>query len=224
MSTHLDIIGSVIIAGMIILNFTVFMGERQESQIESTNKITAQTEMTDITETLRHDLRKVGYGCDSAAILRAEPTLLVFRADLDNNGSIDTVAYAFVEDKASTTSTSTSTTTTTTTTSVTTSEESGTTYYVNDEGNIIEETKVLTPPKYLLYRVVNSRKVPGYDVGLQGMTFKYYESNKYGQLTETTSLAAINAIAVTLRLRSKMQEDGKYQYTVNEFTVTPKNL
>ncbi len=95
MSSHLDIIGSVIIAGMIILNFSFFMGERTDSQIESTNKITAQTDMSDVTETLRFDLRKVGYGCDTLAILRAEENCFVFRADLENDGKLDTIGYYY---------------------------------------------------------------------------------------------------------------------------------
>ncbi|MDX9760031.1 MAG: hypothetical protein RBU27_12800 [Bacteroidota bacterium] len=95
MSSHIDIIGSVIIAGMIILNFSFFMGERTESQIESTNKITAQTEMSDVTQTLRYDLRKVGYGCDSVPILRADETSFVFRADLENDGTLDTIGYYY---------------------------------------------------------------------------------------------------------------------------------
>ena len=53
MSTHLDIIGSVIIGGMIILNFAFFQGERQNSQIESVNKITQQSDITDVTSTLQ---------------------------------------------------------------------------------------------------------------------------------------------------------------------------
>ncbi|MDT8323801.1 MAG: hypothetical protein RRA94_06810 [Bacteroidota bacterium] len=200
MSSHLDIIGSVIIAGMIILNFTVFMGERQESQIDSVNTITAQTEMSDVTSTLRHDLRKVGYGCDSLPILRATSSAFVFRADLDNDGKIDTVGYAFATDDSelSTTTTAGATTTTSTTES--------------------------TTSKTLLYRVVNGRKQPGWDFGLVAFGFKYFRTDTYGRLFETTTTADVKAVAVTLRLRSKMKEDNEYQYSVNEFTVSPKNL
>jgi hypothetical protein len=219
MSSHLDIIGSVIIAGMIILNFTVFMGERQESQIESTNKITAQTEMSDITSTLRHDLRKVGYGCDSLPILRATPGVFVFRSDLDNDGKIDTVGYAFALDPSAV---STTTTTSTSTTTTSTSTVSGTTVYTTSEELSGENTT--TTKKMLLYRIVNGRKQPGYDFGLVGFGFRYFKTDSYGTLSETTTLEDIRAVAVTLRLRSKMKEDNTYQYSVNEFTVSPKNL
>lgn len=218
MSSHLDIIGSVIIAGMIILNFTVFMGERQESQIESTNKITAQTEMSEITSTLRHDLRKVGYGCDSLPILRATSSAFVFRADLDNDGKIDTVGYAFASDASELSTTTTSTTTSTTSVSGTT------TYATSEESLDGSTTTISTSNKLLLYRIVNGQKQPGYDFGLVGFGFRYYKTNTYGTLSETTTLADIKAVAVTLRLRSEMKLDNEYQYSVNEFTVSPKNL
>jgi hypothetical protein len=183
MSSHLDIIGSVIIAGMIILNFTVFMGERQESQIESTNKITTQTDMSEVTSTLRHDLRKVGYGCDSIPIITATSSTFAFRTDLDNNGKIDTVSYIFTPDLTNT-----------------------------------------TTKRLLLFRIVNGRKQPGYDLGLTDFAFKYYRTNSYGTLSETTSVTDIHAISVSLRLQSKMKVEDGYQYSQNEFTVSPKNL
>jgi hypothetical protein len=184
MSSHLDIIGSVIIAGMIILNFAFFMGERTDSQIESTNKITAQTDMSDVTTTLRFDLRKVGYGCDSNAILRAEANCIIFRSDLDNDGNIDTVGY-----------------------------------YFGAANTLISEKG-----ESLLYRIVNGRKQRGQDIGLAGFGFRYFTSSNFGAFTETTSLSDIQAIGVNLRLRSDMKVDGYYQYSNNEFIITPQNL
>ncbi len=184
MSSHLDIIGSVIIAGMIILNFSFFMGERTESQIESTNKITAQTDMSDVTETMRFDLRKVGYGCDTLPILRADENCFVFRADLENDGKLDTVGYYYG------------------TASALISEKSGS----------------------LLYRIVNGRKQRGQDLGLTAFRFNYFTTDTYGAMTKTTSISSIMAIGVSLRMQSDMKVNGEYQYSLNEFTITPQNL
>lgn len=184
MSSHLDIIGSVIIAGMIILNFSIFMGERTESQIESTNKITAQTDMSDVTSTLRFDLRKVGYGCDTNAILQATENCFVFRADLENDGKLDTVGY----------------------------------YYGAGNALISESTAPL------LYRVVNGQKQRGQDLGLMSFRFLYFTASNFGALTQTTSVGDIRAIGVSLRMRSDMKAGGDYQYSTNEFTITPQNL
>lgn len=95
MSTHLDIIGSVIIAGMIILNFAFFMGERQDSQIKSVNKVTQQGDISDMSTTMRHDLMKVGFGCDTLKVLCATANEFTFRSDLDNNGKLDTISYRY---------------------------------------------------------------------------------------------------------------------------------
>jgi hypothetical protein len=97
MASHLDIIGSVIIAGMIILNVAFFMVERQDSQVQSINKITQQGDLSDMTATLRHDILKAGYGCDTLKILRATEQQFIFRADLENNGELDTVAYILAD-------------------------------------------------------------------------------------------------------------------------------
>jgi hypothetical protein len=95
MSSHLDIIGSVVIAGMIILNFAFFQGERQNSQIESVNKIVHQGDVTDVTTTLRHDIMKAGFGCDTLKILQSSARVFTFRCDLENDGKIDTISYTF---------------------------------------------------------------------------------------------------------------------------------
>jgi hypothetical protein len=184
MSSHLDIIGSVIIAGMIILNFSFFMGERTESQIESTNKVMSQTDMGDLTSTLRFDLRKVGYGCDSVPIIRADENCLIFRADFENDGKIDTIGY-----------------------------------YFGSANTLISEKSEL-----LLYRIVNRRKQRGQDIGLTAFKFIYFTDDNYGTLSQTTTLADIKAVGVSLRLQSSMKVDGDYQYSLNEFTVSPKNL
>lgn len=211
MSSYLDIVGSVIIAGMIILNFAVFMGERQESQIESTNKVTAQTEMSDITQTLRHDLRKLGYGCDSLAIMNAAPRQLVFRSDLNNDGKLDTIGYSYVDNV------DLSTFATVTTSIAPTQSEVKTSTYST-------ETLKISTENFLLHRVVNGRIFEGSDTDMVGFYFKYYTTNSYGTLIETSSIEDIKAIGVVLRLRSKMQQDDDYMYSLNEFTVSPKNL
>ena len=184
MSSHLDIIGSVIIAGMVILNFAFFMGERTESQVESTNRISAQTDVSDVTQTLRFDLRKVGFGCDSLPILRATENSFVFRADLENDGKVDTVGY-----------------------------------YFGTASTLLNEKT-----DGLLYRIVNRVKQRGQDLNLTDFRFVYFTKNTYGTLSQTTDMAKIHAIGVRLRVRSGLKEADGYRYSLNEFTVTPKNL
>ncbi len=93
MSTFLDIIGSVIIAGMLLINFALFMDSKQESDIEANNKVMMQGDMRDVGTTMMHDLRKIGFGCDTLEIIKSLPTVLAFRGDIDNDSKIDTVVW-----------------------------------------------------------------------------------------------------------------------------------
>jgi hypothetical protein len=95
MSTYLDIVGSVIIAGMLLLNFASFMDSKQDSEIEATNTVVRQENIRDVVLTMQHDLRKVGYGCDSSKIIKCNETMVAFRGDLENDGKLDTVVYFF---------------------------------------------------------------------------------------------------------------------------------
>ena len=93
MSSFLDIIGSIIIAGMLLINFALFMDSKQESDIEANNKVMMQGDMRDVATTMMHDLRKIGFGCDTLAIIKSLPTVLAFRGDIDNDSKVDTVVW-----------------------------------------------------------------------------------------------------------------------------------
>ena len=95
MSTYLDIIGSVIIAGMLLLNFAAFMGSKQDSEIEATNTVVRQQNIRDLVQTMQYDFRKIGYGCDTNKIIKCSSTGLCFRGDLENDGKLDTVMYYY---------------------------------------------------------------------------------------------------------------------------------
>ena len=96
MSSMLDIVGSVIIAGMVILNFAFFMDDKTSAEMSSQNKIQMLERMEGMQETMMSDLRKVGYGCDSLKVLTATAVQFRFRADIDNNGKLDTISYSFI--------------------------------------------------------------------------------------------------------------------------------
>ncbi|MCZ7555940.1 MAG: hypothetical protein M5R41_06005 [Bacteroidia bacterium] len=187
MSSHLDIIGSVVIAGMIILNFAFFQGERQNSQVESVNKIVQQGDVTEVTSTLRHDIMKAGFGCDTLKILQSSARIFTFRCDLGNDGKIDTISYTF--------------------------------------GDYSPNTVWTNTAELPLFRIVNGRKVQGADLGIVRGYFKYYRLDPtYKKLIETTAPADVKAITVGMRLKSSMSSEDGYQYSQNEFTITPKNL
>ena len=104
MGTHLDILGSFILAGLLMVSFAVFMGDRQSGELHTNNQVMAQTSMSDVSSLMLYDIRKVGYrvpvGTNPFRI--CDPTRLQFLGDIDNNGTVDTVTYNFATPVTST--------------------------------------------------------------------------------------------------------------------------
>jgi hypothetical protein len=94
MTTMLDIIGSVIVGGLVILGMSQFILDRQAAVIDSTDKTTAQITNESITSTMMYDLRKIGYNVKTTPVfLLCRPTALTALGDIDNNGVVDTIRY-----------------------------------------------------------------------------------------------------------------------------------
>lgn len=102
MHTQLDIIGSVIVGGMLTLLFATFMLDKQQSEIETNSMVMNQTAMASIDQMIQFDLRKAGYKVSGSPYLVYQPKRLAFIGDLDDNGSIDTVRYWFATPVTST--------------------------------------------------------------------------------------------------------------------------
>jgi len=95
MSVLLDLIGSVVLAGFVML-----MGLRLNANMNNSNgsykaDVIVQENLVSLVETIEYDFRKMGYGVTdpTKVILRAESTSIKFRGDIDANGVIDTVEW-----------------------------------------------------------------------------------------------------------------------------------
>ena len=95
MGSQLDIAGSFILAGMMLLSFNMFIVDKQQAELTSTNQVIRQEAMSSTTSLMMFDIRKAGYHCSGDKVLTADPDDLKFAGDIDNNGSVDTVQYAF---------------------------------------------------------------------------------------------------------------------------------
>ena len=94
MGTMLDILGSVIVGGLVILGMSQFILDRQAAMIESTDETTAHILNESVTTTLMNDLRKIGHNVKTPpAFLLCRPTALTALGDIDNNGVVDTIRY-----------------------------------------------------------------------------------------------------------------------------------
>lgn len=102
MNTVMDILGSVIIAGMLlllVLKLNLFMSE---SSYTSDTELRLQQNTKTLAEIMNSDFRKIGYQVDSTAILTAQKERFKFVGDLEAPGTpgfgvVDTVEY-FLED------------------------------------------------------------------------------------------------------------------------------
>ncbi|MBV6421741.1 MAG: hypothetical protein DAHOPDDO_03022 [Ignavibacteriaceae bacterium] len=101
-NTILDIIGSIIIAGILMLSIFRLQSSSTEDLYRGTTNLNAQTNLATVIQILETDLRRIGYCADwqkipipTQAILYADSSSIRYLTDTDNNGTIDTMYYYF---------------------------------------------------------------------------------------------------------------------------------
>jgi hypothetical protein len=98
MNAMFDVVCSVAIGGIVLVMLVGFNGNIVESAGAQTIRVMAQTHMTEVTNILDYEFRKLGYRVSSApdsAILYADSLKMRFKGDIDNNGVMDTITYFF---------------------------------------------------------------------------------------------------------------------------------
>lgn len=98
MAIYLDIIGSTLIAGLVLLlviKLNLFMSNSGQF---SDNELRLQQNSKTMAEMLSHDLRKIGYMNNGTSIVTANEKHIKFLADMDapgtaGHGTIDIVEY-----------------------------------------------------------------------------------------------------------------------------------
>ncbi len=104
MGTIMDLLGSTIIGGMLlllVLKLNLFMSE---SSYSSDTELRLQQNTKTLAEIMNSDFRKIGYKVDTTPILNAKIDRFKFVGDLEppgqiGHGTIDTVEY-FLEDSS----------------------------------------------------------------------------------------------------------------------------
>lgn len=101
-NTILDIIGSIIIVGILMLSIFRLQSSSTEDLYRGTTNLNAQTNLATVIQILETDLRRIGYCADwqkipipTQAILYADSSSIRYLTDTDNNGTIDTMYYYF---------------------------------------------------------------------------------------------------------------------------------
>jgi hypothetical protein len=93
MSTILDIVGSALIGGLLLLSILRLNLSYTSSSYSQQADLAIQTNLKTVTDIIDNDFRKIGYRATGTKIIRADTSSIVFWADIDNNGSVDSVRY-----------------------------------------------------------------------------------------------------------------------------------
>ena len=89
----LDIMGSVIIAGLMVIMLMKFNIYQSSTKFAADSELQMQQNSKTLAEIINHDFRKIGYDYDSTSIVQADSERVSFFSDIDRNGSIDVVSY-----------------------------------------------------------------------------------------------------------------------------------
>ena len=105
MSNWLDIVGSIVIGGIVILILTNINVSISAAATDNLYAGVMQRELTSATDLIEHDFYKIGYRNPGTNIVNADSNGIKFNADIDNDGVPDEMNY-FLGDKKSFTGTS----------------------------------------------------------------------------------------------------------------------
>ncbi len=99
-STLLDILGSIIIGGLVLLILFRVNTSATSNLYTNTSEANVQSAMISVGSVLEEDFRKIGYCKDwtkipdpTKAILFADTSSIKFLTDLNNDGNVDTLSY-----------------------------------------------------------------------------------------------------------------------------------
>ena len=100
MSTLLDIIGSMIIGGIIMSTVFRLSDAATEKTYNNSGELSLQQNLATVAQIVEHDFRKIGYCLDwnklpdpSKAILYANPNKIKFLTDIEPDGVLDSIFY-----------------------------------------------------------------------------------------------------------------------------------
>jgi hypothetical protein len=93
MNVVLDLLGSTIIGGVIVLMLMNFNAFQSNTAISSDSELQMQQNAKTLAEIINHDFRKIGFNYDNTAFAQADSERISFYSDIDRNGSIDSVTY-----------------------------------------------------------------------------------------------------------------------------------
>ncbi len=99
-SVILDILGSTIIGGILMMNLVQINSSAVENNYTGNGELIAQPNLSTTVQVLENDFRKIGYCADwkkipipTQAIISADSTSIKFLTDVDSDGNVDSLYY-----------------------------------------------------------------------------------------------------------------------------------
>jgi hypothetical protein len=99
-SSLLDIVGSIVVGAMLMVNLMNINDSAVEFNFRSNGELRVQENLSSIVELVEYDFRKIGYCADwkkipdpTQSILYADSTALSYLTDIDNDAQLDTMVY-----------------------------------------------------------------------------------------------------------------------------------
>jgi hypothetical protein len=95
MSTLLDMVGSFVIGGMLLMMILNVNANYSEQTTENQLQLIVQENLAELVSEIEFDFRKIGYHVNNPAlaITQADTSSITFWGDVDNNGTVDQVRY-----------------------------------------------------------------------------------------------------------------------------------
>ena len=97
MSDWLDIVGSIVIGGLVILIVINLNLSINSAAMENLHSNVIQRQIVSATEVVEHDIYKIGYRVSSDVITKADSNEIRFLSDIDNDGVSDEIRYYLTE-------------------------------------------------------------------------------------------------------------------------------
>lgn len=95
MAALLDVIGSFVLGGMILIMSTKLNFVMSDNSQQSNMELATQENCVVVSKMLEVDLSKIGYrSASNAPIKIGDSTKIKFYADIDDNGTVDSVIYS----------------------------------------------------------------------------------------------------------------------------------
>lgn len=179
----LDIIGSVIIGGMLLLILFRLSDSATENVYNFSGELSSQQNLAVVVQLLESDFRKIGYCADwekipdpSKSIIEADSNKIKFLTDIlpdgDPDGNIDSV-----------------------------------TYYL---GATSEISSTPNPRDGLLYRVINDKSDGGVNLGITEFKLVYFDALGDTLPFPITSPGAITSMEINIAVENTAGYDNKY--------------